>query len=154
MRVAQLLGANALMLVAGVGVLPWLGVAPSWRMLWRRIGLAYFCGILVTAITGWVLALLVVPAAAFGLPWLLSAPRPDIAQLEALQEWTRALAGVLGSRELVGLFPAATRPSEGLVTDGVLVLLAANWYPALRVQFGEPPVSPWTTITFVFGPRS
>ena len=57
MRVAQLLGANALMLVAGVGVLPWLGVAPSWRMLWRRIGLAYFCGILVTAIVAAHLAL-------------------------------------------------------------------------------------------------
>src|SRR5204863_4575564 len=56
-RVPQLLGANALMLVTGVGVLPWLGVAHSWRMLWRRIGLAYFCGILVTAIVAAHLAL-------------------------------------------------------------------------------------------------
>ena len=57
MRVAQLLGANALMLVTGVGVLPWLGAARSWRTLWARIGLAYFCGVVVTAIVAAHLAL-------------------------------------------------------------------------------------------------
>jgi len=43
-RVAGLLGANALMLGAGFGVLPLLGVARSWRELASRSGLAYFCG--------------------------------------------------------------------------------------------------------------
>ena len=57
MRVAQLLGANALMLVTGVGVLPWLGVARSWRTLGSRIGLAYFSGIVVTSIVAAHLAL-------------------------------------------------------------------------------------------------
>ena len=33
MRMAALLGANALMLVAGLGMLPLLGIARSWRLL-------------------------------------------------------------------------------------------------------------------------
>ena len=60
------------------------------------------------------------------------------------------LAGVLGSRELVRLFPAATRPSEPLVTCGVLLLLAANWYPAVRLQFSPALVSSWPVLVVVF----
>jgi phosphatidate cytidylyltransferase len=41
------------------------------------------------------------------------------------------LAGVLTSRELLRLFPAAYRPRGVLVTSGVLLCLAANWYPNL-----------------------
>ena len=48
MRPAGLLGANALMLVSGIGVLPLLGVARSWRALLHRAGLAYLCGIVVS----------------------------------------------------------------------------------------------------------
>ena len=47
--------------------------------------------------TGWILAVLLVPIAAVGLPVLLSAS-PEatrIKRLEAMEEWTRALAGVL-----------------------------------------------------------
>ena len=47
MRMAALLGANALMLVAGLGLLPLLGIARSWRLLLFRCGLAYLCGILL-----------------------------------------------------------------------------------------------------------
>ena len=57
MRAAGLLGANALMLVAGIGVLPLLGIARSWRELVRRAGLAYLCGIVVAAIVAANLAL-------------------------------------------------------------------------------------------------
>ena len=45
------------------------------------------------------------------------------------------LAGLLGSRELVRLFPEATRPSEPLVICGVLLLLVTNWYPPIRLLF-------------------
>ena len=38
MRMAALLGANALMLVAGLGMLPLLGIARSWRLLVFRCG--------------------------------------------------------------------------------------------------------------------
>lgn len=47
--------------------------------------------------TGWPLAMVIAPAAAVGLPYLLSAPdaKDRIERLEALEEWTRSLSGVL-----------------------------------------------------------
>ena len=57
MRMAALLGANALMLVAGLGMLPLLGIARSWRLLVFRCGLAYLCGILLVGIVSAQLAL-------------------------------------------------------------------------------------------------
>jgi hypothetical protein len=57
-RVVALLGANALMLVAGLGLLPWLGVARSWRDLAKRWGLSYLCGVAATGILAAHLALL------------------------------------------------------------------------------------------------
>jgi hypothetical protein len=57
MRMAALLGANALMLVAGIGMLPLLGVARSWRLLLFRSGLGYLCGILLVGIVSAHLAL-------------------------------------------------------------------------------------------------
>lgn len=54
-------------------------------------------GVLAWQITGWVLALVVVPVAVLGLPALLSGSdvQSQIAKLEAMAEWTRSLAGVL-----------------------------------------------------------
>ena len=57
MRMAALLGANALMLVAGLGMLPLLGAARSWRLLVFRCGLAYLCGVLLVGIVSAHLAL-------------------------------------------------------------------------------------------------
>lgn len=59
-------------------------------------------------------------------------------------------AGAAGARELVRLFPAAHRPSEPLVTCGVQLLLVANWYPAVRLQFSAAPASPWAMLVVVF----
>jgi hypothetical protein len=57
MRMAGLLGANALMAAAGLGVLPLLGVARSWRELVTRSGFAYFCGLVLVGILSAELAL-------------------------------------------------------------------------------------------------
>jgi hypothetical protein len=57
MRVTALLGANALMLIAGLGMLPLLGIARSWRLLVFRCGLAYLCGIVLVGIVSAHLAL-------------------------------------------------------------------------------------------------
>lgn len=59
------------------------------------VGLA--AGVVVAAVTGWLVAIIILPAAVAGLPTLLSPPptAAKIDKLEALQEWTRALAGVL-----------------------------------------------------------
>lgn len=70
MRVAGLLGANLLMLVAGIGVLPLLGAARSWRGLWQHVGLAYLCGIVVAAIVAAHLALVHVSFGWIGLSLL------------------------------------------------------------------------------------
>ncbi|KGN41024.1 type II secretion system F family protein [Knoellia aerolata] len=54
-------------------------------------------GVMVSVLTGWWVAVLVLPAAVAGLPVLLSAPASTarIDRLEAMEEWTRALSGVL-----------------------------------------------------------
>jgi tight adherence protein B len=69
-------------------------VTPRTRAL-LLIGLTV--GVVVAVLTGWWVAALVLPAAAAGLPVLLSAPPSTarIDRLEAMEEWTRALSGVL-----------------------------------------------------------
>ena len=57
MNAAGLVGANVLMLVAGLGLLPLLGVARSWRELVARSGLGYLCGLVLTGIVAANLAL-------------------------------------------------------------------------------------------------
>lgn len=54
-------------------------------------------GIVIYLFTGWTVVLLLAPLAVAGLPSLLSAPQTAarIDKLEALEEWTRALSGVL-----------------------------------------------------------
>ena len=64
----------------------------------RALFLAGFtAGVVVAVLTGWWVAAVVLPAAAAGLPVLLSAPPSTarIDRLEAMEEWTRALSGVL-----------------------------------------------------------
>jgi Flp pilus assembly protein TadB len=65
----------------------------TWILLLAGLG----GGILAWLVTGWVLAVVAVPVAAVGLPILLSAPpaAARIERLEAMEEWTRSLAGVL-----------------------------------------------------------
>jgi hypothetical protein len=87
-RLAGLLGANALMLTAGLGALPLLGVARSWSQLLARSGLAYLCGIVIAGIVaanlalvrvsfGWIgLAVLAVLSAAAGARRLRGTERP------------------------------------------------------------------------------
>ncbi|MBD3782765.1 MAG: type II secretion system F family protein [Micrococcales bacterium] len=54
-------------------------------------------GVAVAALTGWLVAIPLAPAAVAGLPVLLSAPpsASRIERLEAMEEWTRSLSGIL-----------------------------------------------------------
>lgn len=72
----------------------WKGV--STRTRWLAVA-GVVGGFAAAAVTGLLAAVLVVPAATVGLPWLLSAPasRAQLQRLEAMAEWTRSLAGVL-----------------------------------------------------------
>ena len=57
MSVAGLVGANVLMLAAGLGLLPLLGIARSWRELIARSALSYLCGLVAVGIVAANLAL-------------------------------------------------------------------------------------------------
>lgn len=63
----------------------------------RLLGAGLVAGLLAWLVTGWFVAVLVLPVAFAGLPVLLLVPQGDtpIARLEAMEEWTRSLAGVL-----------------------------------------------------------
>jgi Flp pilus assembly protein TadB len=103
-----LLVAGILGLVAGLRPVEVPTAAPPRSDLVRRLGhlqrrtrllLVGGLGAGLTAflVTGWALALVAVPVATVGLPLLLAAPpaAERIKRLEAMEEWTRALAGVL-----------------------------------------------------------
>jgi hypothetical protein len=112
-RIAGLLGANALILVVGLGLLPWLGVARSWRQLVARCGLAYLCGLVAVGILAAHLALVHV---SFGWPALAV---------------VASLAAVSGAWHLRGSErPAWTRPQW-------LVLAAAAALAALLVEYAR-----------------
>jgi len=69
-------------------------VSPKTR---RRGLIALILGLIIAVLTGWVIAVIALPAAAIGLPFLLSpatgGPTPE--RLQALEEWSRGLSGRL-----------------------------------------------------------
>lgn len=83
--------------------------------------------------TGWVLALVLGPIAAVGLPMLLTAPAAAerIQRLEAMEEWTRSLAGVLTvgvglEQALVATLRSTPAPIAGEV-NRLVARLRARW---------------------------
>jgi Flp pilus assembly protein TadB len=90
-------------------------------------------GLLGWVITGWVLALVIAPMAVIGLPTLLSAPpaAAQIARLEAMEEWTRSLSGVLTigiglEQALVATLRSTPVPINAEVTR-LVARLRARW---------------------------
>lgn len=107
------------------------------RML-LLVGLA--AGIVAALLTGWVVAIVVFPAAAAGIPALVSAPAASrkISRLNAMEEWTRNLAGVLGvgvglEQALIATLrstPDAIRPEVAALT----ARLRARWTTTAAVR--------------------
>ncbi|MBF4768624.1 type II secretion system F family protein [Nocardioides agariphilus] len=102
-------------------------------------------GLLGWAITGWVLALVIAPVAVIGLPALLSAPpaATQINRLEAMEEWTRSLAGVLtvgiGLEQALVATLRSTPASINAEVSRLVARLRARWdtETALRVFADE-----------------
>ncbi len=90
-------------------------------------------GTVLAAVTGWLVAIVLVPVAVVGLPLLLQTPK-DVARidrLEALEEWTRSLAGVFTAGagleqaliSTAGSSPEAIRPE----VSSLVFRLRARW---------------------------
>ena len=139
-----LLVAGLLGLLIGIRPTPAVGSVPrrprsSQRMRsvsprTRLLLLAGFgAGIVAWLITGWPLAVLMAPVAAVGLPMLLSSP-PAVARidrLEAMEEWTRSLSGVLTvgvglEQALVATLKSTPAPIAGEVSR-LVARLRARW---------------------------
>ncbi|UJH71773.1 type II secretion system F family protein [Ornithinimicrobium sp. INDO-MA30-4] len=56
-------------------------------------------GLIIAVTTGWVIAVILAPAAVAGIPMLFAAPPAgrEVKRLEAMEEWVRSLSGVLTS---------------------------------------------------------
>lgn len=90
-------------------------------------------GIVGWVVTGWVLALVIAPVAVLGLPALLSAPpaATQINRLEAMEEWTRSLSGVLTvgiglEQALVATLRSTPAPINAEV-DRLVARLRSRW---------------------------
>lgn len=102
------------------------------RMRWLLLG-GVGGGVVAALVSGWMLGLVVVPAAVIGLPVLLGGggESTQIRRLEALEEWIRGLSGVLSSG--VGLeqaLIATLRSTPEAITPEVGRLVArlrARW---------------------------
>lgn len=102
-------------------------------------------GLIVAALTGWVIAVVAVPAAVVGIPLLLTPPASgaQIEKLEALEEWARSLSGKLTAGQslrssLIGSLRSAPAPIE----HEVGLLVARLWDNATTTEdvlrmFGE-----------------
>lgn len=90
-------------------------------------------GVFGWLVTGWALAIVIVPVAAAGLPMLLSSgsAASRIQRLEAMEEWTRSLAGVLTvgvglEQALVATLRSTPAPIAPQVTR-LVARLRARW---------------------------
>lgn len=90
-------------------------------------------GVVLALATGWVIAVVLVPAAVVGVPMLLSAPEEAqrTTRLEALEEWTRSLSGVLSvsvglEQALIATVRSAPEPIRAEVT-ALAARLRARW---------------------------
>lgn len=115
-----------------------------WSRTARRtkvlLGAGLGVGVLVALTTGWLVAVVVLPAAAVGVPFLLSSPAgmARITRLKALEEWTRALAGVLTAGQGIEQAILATRrstpPQIRTEVHALAARLEARWDTARALR--------------------
>ena len=106
-------------------------------------------GFVVAALTGWVMAIVLAPLLALGLPYLLVVPKPrDVELMEALDRWVRSLAATLATgKSVTDAIRISRRTAPPLIADeiGTLVVRLNNrWETATRCA-GSPTT--WTPPT-------
>lgn len=107
---------GALLLLAGLRKAPVKTAPPRRRSTVRRYGdllgadlrtrrlrvaggVGFLIGLLLAVLQGWLVAIIIVPAAFVGIPMLVMTGegKKSIERIEAMEEWTRSLAGVIGA---------------------------------------------------------
>lgn len=116
------------------------GPTPAARRYRRRILAAVAAGLVVWLVTGWPLAIAVVPAAVWGLPvlWQTSSAKADIARIEAMSDWAQNLATVLGvgvgiEQAIAGSLDTAPEPIRPEVAR-LVARLRARWDTATALR--------------------
>lgn len=116
------------------------GPTPAARRSRRRVVAAVAAGLLTWLVTGWALAVAVVPAAAWGLPVLLqtTSTKADIARLEAMSDWAQNLATVLGvgvgiEQALAGSLDTTPEPIRPEVAR-LVARIRARWDTATALR--------------------
>jgi len=94
------------------------------RRRWWQALLALGAGLVAASLTGWPLLAVLVPAVAYGLPVVLSAPsNRDLALLEALDRWVRTLGSLLPTgRSIQDAIRVSVRQSPALLAPHLRLL--------------------------------
>jgi tight adherence protein B len=87
--------------------------------------LSVVMGCLLAVLTGWLILIVVLPALAIGLPYLLILPRArDVELLEALDRWVRSLAATLATGKSINdAIRISRRTAPALLADEVSLLV-------------------------------
>lgn len=107
--------------------------SPAKRRRWVAVAASIVAGALVWLFTGWVLAIVIIPAAVAGLPYLLQTSNAahEIERLDAMSDWTRNLAGVLtvgvGIEQALSTSLATCPPTIRTEVAGLVARLRARW---------------------------
>lgn len=82
-------------------------------------------GFVVAAVSGWVIAIALLPALALGLPYLLRMPEArDVALLEAMDRWIRSLAATLSTgKSITDAIRISRRTAPALIAGEVATLV-------------------------------
>jgi tight adherence protein B len=87
-------------------------------------------GFLLAVLSGWLVAIVIIPMLALGLPYLLVVPKPrDVELLEALDRWIRSLAATLGTgKSVTDAIRVSRRTAPPLIAEeiGTLVVRLNN----------------------------
>lgn len=96
------------------------------RSSWIRLLVSACAGLVAAAITGWPLLVVLVPAAGFALPTLLTAPpNRELELLQAVDRWVRTLGSLLPTgRSIADAIRVSTRQAPALIAPNLRLLAA------------------------------
>ena len=87
--------------------------------------LSLISGCVIAMLSHWLIMIVVLPAAAIGLPYLLVLPKPrDVELLEALDRWVRSLAATLATgKSITDAIRISRRTAPPLIADEISLLV-------------------------------